>query len=555
MLAPKWYSSWSTSSYAIAAIIVLPLLCLVFESLVPDQEVFAHLLDTVLFDYIINTALLIAAVIIITLLIGVPLAYLLANYSFPGAKFFNWGLLLPLAMPSYILAYIYTDWLEYAGPVQRTLREVFEWQSKSDYYFFDIRSLMGAAFVLSLVLFPYVFLIVKTAFKEQSMSLQHAGKMLGKTQWQIFTQISLPLTRPAIAIAASLVAMETLADFAAVSYFSVNTLTTAVYDTWLGYGSLTAAAKISVIMLLMVFLFISLERMSRSKQRTYANNSKSDSLICLQGKSAWLATTACFSVLFVAFILPLLYLADMAWQYRSQAFNDKFIEFGLNSLTLASSVAFICLLLAMVIVVFKRFSLQAPKQWIANLPLKLASSGYAMPGTVLAIAILIPLTVLDHGINDYLISIEKAPIGLIFTGTIFAIIFAYVIRFMAVAIGALESSYERILPSIDNAGTMLGKHRFSVFWQIHLPLIRRGAFTAMLLVFIESMKELPAALLLRPFNYETLATYVFQYVSDEQLELASMAAITIVVAGLIPVILLNRSMEANTQSNQSTATN
>lgn len=540
MIAPKWYSSWSLSSWSVATFLILPLLFLVSESLVPDKEVFDHLLNTVLADYVINTLVLIVAVVIISLLIGVPLAYLLANFDFPGAKFFNWGLLLPLAMPSYLMAYIYTDWLEYAGPVQRTLRTVFSWQSKTDYYFFDIRSLAGAAIVLSLVLFPYVFLIVKTAFKEQAISFVQAGKMLGKTPWQIFSKISLPLARPALAIAASLVAMETLADFAAVNYFAVNTLTTAVYDTWLGYGSLTAAAKISVIMLLMIFLLISLERISRRKQKTFSGNSSGEiQTVKLHGKKAWLAFSVCFGVLLFSFILPVTYLANMAWKYREQAINSDFFIYGFNSLTLAIGVALICLCLGLVIVVFKRFH----PGLLASLPLKLSSAGYAMPGTVLAIAVLLPLTFADHGLNDYLIAIGEAPVGLILTGTLFAIGFAYVIRFVAVAIGALESSYERISPSIDNASVMLGHNRFITVLKVHLPLIKRGGLTAMLLVFIESMKELPAALLLRPFNYETLATYVFQYVSDEQLELASMAATSIVLAGLFPIILLNRTME------------
>lgn len=541
MIAPKWYSSWSLSSWTVAVILILPLIFLINESLVPDKEVFEHLLNTVLTDYVINTVVLIIAVVTLSLFIGVPLAYLLANYSFPGAKFFNWGLLLPLAMPSYLMAYIYTDWLEYAGPVQRTLRTVFSWQNKTDYYFFDIRSLAGAAVVLSLVLFPYVFLIVKTAFKEQSISFVQAGKMLGKPPWQVFSKISLPLARPALAIAASLVAMETLADFAAVKYFAVNTLTTAVYDTWLGYGSLTAAAKISVIMLLMIFLFISLERISRRKQKTFSADSSTEiHTVKLHGKKALVAFSACFMVLFLAFILPVIYLANMAWKYREQAINSDFFSYGFNSLTLAISVSCICLLVGIVIVIFKRFH----QGWLASLPLKISSSGYAMPGTVLAIAVLLPLTFIDHGLNDFLIAQGEAPIGLVLTGTLFAIGFAYVIRFVAVAIGALESSYERISPSIDNASIMLGNNRFITFLKVHLPLIKRGGLTAMLLVFIESMKELPAALLLRPFNYETLATYVFQYVSDEQLELASMAAISIVLAGLIPIILLNRTMES-----------
>ncbi|NMP15205.1 iron ABC transporter permease [Thalassotalea sp. Y01] len=538
MLTPKWYSPWSVASYTTAAILVLPLLALIAQSLLPDTEVFSHLFDTVLLDYVINTVSLILLVIVFCLLIGVPLAFLLANYSFTGSQFFNWGLLLPLAMPSYVMAYIYTDWLEYAGPVQRVLRDVFAWQTKQDYWFFEIRSLFGAAVVLSFVLFPYVYLIVKTAFKEQSQSLTHAATMLGKSPITVFWQVSLPLARPAIAIAASLVAMETLADFAAVSYFAVNTLTTAVYDTWLSYGSLTAASKISVLMLLMVFLFISLERFSRNKQRSYQTAKQAQNKR-LTGYRNWLAFSACLLVLVLAFLLPVIYLAKMAFTYQEQALNSDFFQFGFNSLSLSLIVAFICVVLALVVVIGKRFN----QRLAGVMPMRFASSGYAMPGTVLAIAVLIPLTIMDHSLNDYLVSLGQKPIGLIFTGTIFAIIFAYVIRFIAVAIGSVESSYERMPPSLDQASFTLGRNRYITMVRVHFPLLKRGAFTAALLVFIESMKELPAALLLRPFNYDTLATYVFQYVSDEQLELASMAAISIVIAGLLPIILLNRSME------------
>ncbi|WP_371186560.1 ABC transporter permease [Thalassotalea maritima] len=543
MLAPKWHSPWAISAYVLAAILITPLVAIALQSLVVETEIFSHLFDTVLFDYIGNTLLLITLVVLLCLLIGVPLAYLLANYQFSGARFFNWGLLLPLAMPSYVMAYIYTDWFEYAGPVQRFLRQLFDWQNKADYYFFDIRTLGGAAFVLALVLFPYVFLIVKTAFKEQSQSLSHAASMLGKSRRQIFWQVSMPLARPAIAVSAALVAMETLADFATVNYFAVNTLTTAVYDTWLNYGSLTAAAKISVIMLVIVLLLISLERFSRKQQRSYQQQQKHP-LKQLSGSANALAFSACFLVLSAGFIVPVAYLLRFAYLYRAQAWNSDFFQFGLNSLSLSFSVALICLVVALVLVVLKRFSQDSHGNRLGSLlPMRLASSGYAMPGTVLAIAVLIPLTVVDHGINHYLRQLGIDPVGLILTGTVFAIGFAYVIRFSAVAIGAIESSYERMPPSLDQASYMLGKNRWQTLSAVHLPLLKRGALVAMLLVFIEAMKELPAALLLRPFNYDTLATYVFQYVSDEQLELASMAAISIIIAGLVPIILLNRSME------------
>ncbi|MGC0117617.1 ABC transporter permease [Pseudoalteromonas piscicida] len=533
-------SKWQSFAWLIGLSLSVPLMFLIFESLQPDSEVFAHLWDTVLWDYVRNTILLIVGVCILCALIALPLGWLTAYCEFPGRRFFEWSLMLPLAMPTYLIAYVYTDLLDYAGPVQIALREWFGWQSPDDYWFFDIRTLSGAIVMIALVLYPYLFLIFRTALREQSFKLVQASQLMGKSPSQSFFKVSLPLSRGAIVAGLALIAMESMADFATVHYFAVSTLTTAVYDTWLGYYSLTAAAKISGIMLLFLFLALTLERVSRPTQVVHERQSSvnSTTLYHLKGAQAWLASAFCWLILIAAFIVPTWVLADYAVDYFEQAWNDDFFLYAWQSLKIAFWVSVVLIIMSMLVVFNQRVS--SGKR--VTLPGKLASTGYALPGTVLAIAVLIPLTLLDDKLNAWLEGTSFEP-GLLFSGTIFALVLAYVVRFYAIAQGAVESSYQRISPSLDMASFSLGRNRFKTMLSIHLPLLRRGILTAALLVFIECMKELPAALLLRPFNYETLATHVFQYVSDEQLELASVSALFIVLVGLIPLYVVNRSME------------
>ncbi len=520
----------------------VPVLALIIEAIMPGTSVFSQLWDTVLLDYISNTLLLVFLVALLCLCIGLPVAWLIAMCQFPGRQWLQWAMMLPLAMPSYLIAYVYTDLFDYAGPVQKTLREWFSWQSPDDYAFFEIRSLGGAAVMLALVLFPYLYLIVRTSLVEQSFQLIHASRIMGCKPWQSFYRVSLPMVRGAIVVAIALISMETLADFATVHYFAVNTLTTAVYDTWLGYGSLTAAAKISVLMLLLVFFFIGLERYSRRQKAVFERQSKqdSDTLYHLTGVKALMATGYCLTILFFAFVLPLLVLIEYAIDNVDIAWNDEFIHYAGVSFSIAAVVALITIVLSVLILSTLRENNSLETRWVNRLPSVMASTGYALPGTVLAIGVLIPLTGLDFALNEVLSLWTDWQPGLVFSGSVFAIIFAYVVRFNAVAVGAIESSFNKITPSIDMVSRTLGLGRTGVLFKVHLPLIKKGCLTAALLVFIESMKELPAALLLRPFDFETLATYVYQYVSDEQLENASIAALTIVVVGLIPLIFINR---------------
>ncbi|MEM6189214.1 ABC transporter permease [Shewanella scandinavica] len=533
--------SWSLAGYAVATILVLPLVALILQALQPDEAVFGHLMATVLPTYIINSLLLIFWVSLGALLLALPCAWLMARCEFVGRRYLQWALLLPLAMPGYIVAYVYTDLLDYAGPAQRSLRSIFGWSSPQDYFFPDIRTLGGAACMLSLVLFPYIYLLARTAFMEQSLSLAHASRIMGCSPWQSFWRLSLPMARPALAVGVALVAMETAADFATVNYFAVPTLTTAVYDTWLGYGNLTAAAKLSAIILLVVFCLIGLERFARRKQQLFQKQSRiqASDLYRLSTAQTTVALSFCATLLLLAFLLPFGILLSYAIGYFEQSWDGRFWQLSLNSLSLALITSLICCLIALLLMFVRRIS---PRSSDA-LPSRLASTGYALPGTVLAIGVLVPLTMLDFAINDLADLLGLDGPGLILTGSVVALIFAFCVRFVAIAIGSVESSYKRISPSLDMVSLTMGQGPRQLLQKVHLPLLGKGLFAGALLVFIESMKELPAALLLRPIGFENLATYVFQFVSDEKLEHGALAAIVIVLVGLVPLIYLNRSLE------------
>lgn len=383
---------------------------------------------------------------------------------------------------------------------------------------------------------------MRTSLVEQSYQLIHASQIMGAKPWQSFWRVSVPMARGAIVIALALIGMETLADFATVHYFAVNTLTTAVYDTWLGYGSLTAAAKISLVMLILVFALVGMERFSRKQQAVFERSATQDAdhLYALTGAKAWAATLWCLTLLFFAFALPFLVLLDYAIEHFEQAWNEAFIQYAQVSFMVASTVAILTVLISLMILAYQRDANSIKRSTLQSMPSVLSSTGYALPGTVLAIGVLIPLSAMDFAINEFTESWWQWQPGLVLSGTVVAIIFAYVVRFNAVAIGAIEASFAKISPSIDMVSKTLGLGKFKMMVSIHLPLLKGGCLTAALLVFIEAMKELPAALLLRPFDFETLATYVYQYVSDEQLETASVAALTIVLVGLIPLIFVNR---------------
>ncbi|MCF5851052.1 MULTISPECIES: ABC transporter permease [Aeromonas] len=532
---------WITGSWATALLLGLPVIALLFSAFSAEGELFRHLTDTVLLDYLANTLGLVVGVVLLSLLFGVPTAWLVAMCQVPGRRALQWALMLPMAMPSYIVAYVYTDLLDYSGPLQAGLRALFGWNSPADYWFPAIRSLGGAAWVLALVLFPYVYLLTRASFLEQSVSLIHSSRLLGCTPWQSFRRLSLPLVRPAIMVAVSLVAMETLADFATVHFFAINTLTTAVYDTWLGYGSLATAAKLSCLMLLAVVLLIALERRSRSRQQVFQKSMGHEQPLSypLKGMSRWLAGLWCWGLVLAGFGLPFVILLDYGVRYFELSWTPEFVRFAGNSLLISALTALLAMGIALLLGFFRRLDGGIK----SLLPLRIAAMGYAMPGTVLAIGVLVPLTALDFAINDLAEWLGCQGPGLLLTGTITAIVFGYLVRFVAIAIGSVESSMGKISPSLDMAARSLGQGDGAMLRRVHLPLVRRGLFAGAMLVFIESMKELPAALLLRPFNFDTLATHVYQFVSDEMLERGALGAIVIVLVGLLPLIWVNRNLD------------
>lgn len=534
---------WMTGSWAIALLLGLPVIALLFSAFSAEGELFRHLADTVLLDYLGNTLGLVVGVVLLSLLFGVPTAWLVAMCQVPGRRALQWALMLPMAMPSYIVAYVYTDLLDYSGPLQAGLRTLFGWNSPADYWFPAIRSLGGAAWVLALVLFPYVYLLTRASFLEQSVSLIHSSRLLGCTPWQSFRRLSLPLARPAIMVAVSLVAMETLADFATVHFFAINTLTTAVYDTWLGYGSLATAAKLSCLMLLAVVLLIALERRSRSRQQVFQKSMGHEQPLRypLKGIGRWLACLWCWGLVLAGFGLPFVILLDYGVRYFELSWTPEFVRFAGNSLAISALTALLAMGIALLLGFFRRLDGGIK----SLLPLRIAAMGYAMPGTVLAIGVLVPLTALDFAINDLAEWLGRQGSGLLLTGTITAIVFGYLVRFVAIAIGSVESSMGKISPSLDMAARSLGQGDGGMLRRVHLPLVRRGLFAGAMLVFIESMKELPAALLLRPFNFDTLATHVYQFVSDEMLERGALGAIVIVLVGLLPLIWVNRTLDSS----------
>ncbi|WP_435532910.1 ABC transporter permease [Vibrio marisflavi] len=534
------FTSWKMSSTAIAAALFLPIAAIAYTSLGQTDDIFSHLMSTVMPTYVFNTVVLAIGVMLLAFLFGLPSAWLMARCSFPSDKILQWLLVLPLAMPGYIVAYIFTDWFDFAGPIQSALRDVTGWGPR-DYWFPDIRSITGSIIVLALVLYPYVYLLCRASFIEQSSTLTQSARLLKCNAWQTFLRVSLPLARPAIAVSLSLVAMEAIGDYGTVSYFAVNTLTTAVYDTWLGYSSLTAAAKISMIMLFFIVLFIGLEGYSRRKQKLFQSKMVQEDrhLIHLTGGQKWCAIFWCWGLVSIAFIFPIMQLLYYAYQYIEQSWTTQFRDYSINSLKVSLSAAMVAVFVALIVNFRHRLLPGLPSE----VTKKAASMGYAVPGTVLAIGVMVFVLTLDHWLNDFAVSMEWKRPGLLFSGSIFALVFALVVRFSAVAIGSVESSLKKIPPSLDMASRTLGCTANETLKQIHLPLIKRGVLIAGLLVFIESMKELNASLLLRPFNFETLATYVFNFASDEQLELAAMPAVLLVLVGLLPLIVVNRTLE------------
>jgi iron(III) transport system permease protein len=537
----SWQEETSSALWAACAVAVpmaLPIISILVLALAAGPDSWRNAFAQTLWPLTSNTLLLCVGTSLLSLVLGLASSLLISFYYFPLRKPLTWLAFLPIAMPGYIISYLYVDFLNYAGPLQTWLRGVFGWNSPQDYVFPEVRSLPGAVLVMSLVLYPYVYLAGRAAFARQPVNQIFVARTLGHRPWAIFLKIVLPQARPAIAAGLVLVVMECLNDIGAVSFFGVRTYAIAIFSTWLDQGSLGGAAALALIMIAAAMLLVIAERWARAHDRL-PRTQHSDSGYMrehLTGAKGWLATAVVCLPVFLGFFLPLILLLSHGFRRFGDASWGKFLSAAGNSTFLALASAAIAVLLALTIAYAKRQAHSPALELVTFL----ANTGYAIPGAVLAIGIIVPFGIADHFFNGLTLEFFGTRPGLLLSGTVIALLFAYVARFLISATGMLEAGYERIPRSIDSAARTLGHSPIRTLFAVHVPMLKPAFIAAALLVFVDAMKELPATLLLRPFNFETLATEVFTYASLGQIEEAALPSLLIVGAGLIPVIVLMR---------------
>ncbi len=530
--------SWAFATGLLVLLAGMPLLALVWQATGDSKGVWPHLISNVLPDSAWITFQLLAGVGAGTLVMGSGTAWLVSRYRFPLRNFLQWALILPLAVPTYLAAYTWGEFVDFTGPIQSAYRALFGFTSSRDYWFPDIRSTGGAVFLLSMVLFPYVYLPARLAFSQQATSLLDVGRVLGAGPWRLFSRVALPAARPALAVGVILALMETLNDIGAVEYLGVRTLTFSVFDTWLNRSSLAGAAQLSLALLVIIAALILLEKKLRRGQKFHNNraNSGAVELIQINGAKAFLASIACLLPVILGFGIPLLQMVRFTVRRPGQMFDPSLISAAWNSIEVSLLVSATCLIAGFILIYAKRRS----GLNFFKTATQLAGLGYAIPGTILAIGVLTMLTGLDSRLSRITLVLFDFRAGLLFSGTIAIIIFACSVRFLTIAMGNLEAGYERISPNMTMAARTLGRSEFEALRQIEIPLMAKTMGIAGLLVFVETMKELSATIMLRPFNFDTLATHVYSRASRALFEDASFAALLIVLFGLIPVYVLTR---------------
>jgi iron(III) transport system permease protein len=515
----------------IALPVAIPIVVIIAATFLPTSETYLHVRDNLLGEYISNTLQLMLLTGVFACLLGGSTAWLTVICDFPGRRVFAAALVLPLALPTYIAGYVYADLLEFSGPVQSFLRDLTGW-GYGDYYFPAIRSLPGAALVMALVLYPYVYLLVRANLEAQSTTLNQAATVLGVSGWALLRKVTIPLARPAIAGGTALVLMETVAEFGLVEHFGIPTLTTGVYRTWLAMGDRDTALKIAGSLFLIVVVLITLEQITRQKGNyNLLTNSGAPKRRQLSGARRWFASVLCLMPVLLGFILPVSVLINHTLSVGDPMLGRQFSGFITNSVTLATLVAGLCVSGALVLAYANR-----SKNYLSAIGIRVATLGYAIPGLVLATGALLPLTYIDRWLAGQFSGVNQ----LLFTGTIGALLFVFVARFMTVAFNTIDGGLKQIHPSLEQAASSLGASRSRILTSIHMPLLRGSLTYAAILVFIDTLKELPATLVLRPFNFETLATRVYRLAADERIAEASTAAILIVALSLIPTIVIAR---------------
>ncbi len=524
----------TTGAVLCAGLAAIPLLALLVLGTSGGAGNWQRLFTSLLPTYLADTLVLLTATGVLSALIGTSLGWLLTAYDFPGRSTLQWLVLLPLAVPGYVVAYVYVGLMSYAGPMQTGLRKAFNWTKPEDYVFPEIRSALGAAIILAFVLYPYVYLAARNAFLKQSQSQVHAARMLGKTATGAFVKVAIPIAMPSIAVGILFVLLETLNDIGAAQFFGVQTVTYGVYALWLGEGNLAAATQLALLLCLLAMVFVASEQYAHRFEQKYRPTSRVPPRVPAQivGWRAALAIFVAATPIIVGFAIPMAKLLSDSL-HRTEQFSDPGLWLALaHTAELAVIVSSATILLGLVLVYTQRYS----KSKAQRLLIWLGTFGYAIPGTVLAIGLLVPFGAFDRWVNSF------AGTGLLLSGSLTGLAIALLIRFLTLSFRTLETGAKRVTPNLDAAARTLGKSAFGSFTSVHLPLLRPAIFAAAIMVFVDTMKELPATLLMRPFDFDTLATRLFEYASLSQLEDASAPALIIALAGLIPVYVLSRQV-------------
>lgn len=530
---------WAVIPYLVLAVFVLPILIVISSIFGEWSENWSHIYEYVLFDYIYNSSVLVIGVLFVAFIVGTTSAWLVTNYRFPGKDFLEWALILPLAVPSYILAYTFTGLFDTYGTANTMLRELLNYEEQIS-LFPNVRNISGAIIVFSFTLYPYVYLVTRSAFLNQSQSMLEAGRLLGLNNIQVFYKIGIPIIRPALIGGLMLVAMETLSDFGAVEHFAIQTFTTGIFRTWYGMYDIQTAMQLASMLLIFIGLFLMLEKYSRqnAKYTTKSSTFKPKKVNTLKGKSALLAFAFCFIPVFVGFILPISELFVWMYSYNMDYFNEKFWETATNTIFLGIISALLCSLFALIINFLIRLDIHNLSRVVSSF----LSLGYGVPGLILAVGIVQLFVWLDR----YFFTESE----IILTGSLIGLIFAYIIKSYALSNSAIESGYERISIVLDESARTLNTGNFRLLSKIHIPLLKTSLLTSTLIVVSEVVKELPATLILRPFNFETLAVSTYIYAAEERMIQASAPAIAIVLVGLIPIIILTKMIRSSSIGRQ-----
>ncbi|MDO3378942.1 ABC transporter permease [Geoalkalibacter halelectricus] len=532
----RFWDGWRLFTLAVALLVLVSLGVVCFSWLTPPAEIWQHLRQTLLARLLLNTLWLVLGVGVLTLVLGVSLAWLTATCEFPGRRFFSWSLLLPLAMPTYVLAFVFVGLLDFAGPVQTLWRE---WFGRAA-WFPPIRSTPGVIIVMSLALYPYVYLLAKNAFQTQGRRAMEAAESLGCGSWEGFFRVALPMARPWIAGGVLLALMEALADFGAVSIFNYETFTTAIYKAWFGFFSLTTAAQLASLLVLLVFILIVVEQRLRARRRfSTARSSAHITRLTLRGWRAWAAAGFAGAVLLIAFGIPVFQLGVWTLSSFAAEFNVRYFALLVRSVALGLGAAVLICSTALVL----SYAARRHSDTFTHGLVRVANLGYALPGAVLAVGIFIPMAALDNLLINFGETLFGWRLRPLLQGTVIIMLLAYLVRFLAPGFKPVDGAMHRVTPSIDEAARLSGLRGVALLGRIHLPMLRGGLLTAATIVFVDVMKEMPITLMTRPFGWETLAVKIFELTAEGEWERAALPAVALVVAGLVPIILFMRHSE------------